>query len=364
MSFFKIPDQDAPPAGAIKTGSWIAFFILFAGVLGFALYHFAEIRKEIKLLEEENFYWLMAAVAPQLFTYIFTAFIYRFLLGALKKGPVPGLWEMMKASVILLFFNQTVPSVGISGNTFMFNFLSKFNTGVSQIISVILAELLIFYFAMLFLIFFLFFANAFIFHDPHIFSVTLLSGGLVYFVFTTAIILTGRKNILDYITARIRKLQLPGKLAGKIAKGMQIDSMANTEVTVIAFLEKNKRVAVKTFFLQLLIIVSDAFTLYALFYGLGQTVSVNIVLMVLISAQIMSLIPFVPGSLVLYESSMSFFFVQLGVPVSISVIVTLVYRLLSFWLPLPFGLFFYRKWVKKRAAPEFRRKAGLPVSSG
>jgi hypothetical protein len=130
-----------------------------------------------------NVYWLGTALLSQFATYLFTAVIYRFLLSAHQLQHRPGLWELLKASIVSLFFNQTVPSAGISGNTYFFNFLSKLNIKVGQIISLILAELLIFYAAMEFIILLLLVISFTNYKVHHIFIVTLCVGFAVYLVF-------------------------------------------------------------------------------------------------------------------------------------------------------------------------------------
>ncbi|HEY6063496.1 MAG TPA: hypothetical protein VIV35_07795, partial [Chitinophagaceae bacterium] len=46
---------------------------------------------------------------------------------------------------------------------------------------------------------------------------------------------------------------------------------------------------------------------------------------------------------ILYEGSMTFFYVHFGVPVAVAAVATLLYRALSFWLPIPVGFFLYRR---------------------
>jgi uncharacterized membrane protein YbhN (UPF0104 family) len=124
-------DKPADHNEKLFTRSQLFFIILSVLLIVFVIYYFPEIRKEIRMLKKVNIYWLIAAIISQFLTYFFTAFIYRFLLAAHKLKPAPGLWDLLKASLISLFFNQTVPSAGVSGNTFIFNFLSKLNIKVT-----------------------------------------------------------------------------------------------------------------------------------------------------------------------------------------------------------------------------------------
>jgi uncharacterized protein (TIRG00374 family) len=326
------------------------FFIIFSALLiVFVVYYFPEIRKEIRMLKKVNIFWLIAAIISQFFTYFFTAVIYRFLLATHKLKPAPGLWDLLKASLISLFFNQTMPSAGVSGNTFIFNFLSKLNIKVTQIISVILAELLIFYAAMEAIIIILLLVCLFFFKVRRFIAVTLVIGLVVYLVFAIFTALAGRKKSIDVLFKKIQKVKFIKKIFEKLSEKIEQQGISKTEVNVLTLIEKNKAQALKAFLFQLLVVAADAFTLYALFNGLGIPVSPFVVLLGLISTRIISLIPFLPGSLILYESSMTFFFKSLAVPFGAAAIVTLVYRLLSFWFPIPVGLFLYRRWQQKNA---------------
>jgi len=50
-----------------------------------------------------------------------------------------------------------------------------------------------------------------------------------------------------------------------------------------------------------------------------------------------------PGALIFYEGGMTLFYTLLGIPAGGAFVVTMLYRALSFWLPMPVGLLLYRK---------------------
>lgn len=327
--------------------SRLLFIIFSALIFIFVVYYFSEIKTEVKLLKKVNVYWLVVALLSQFATYFFTALIYRFLLGAQRLEHLPGVWALLKASVISLFFNQTVPSAGISGNTYFFHFLTKLNIRVSQILSVILAELLIFYAAVEVIILFLLVTCYINYRVPHAFIITLWAGVAVYLVFGTLISLVGRKKFINRLYEKIQKVRFLKKRFERVIQNIQRQGLSKEEVNLLIFLKNNKKAVVKVFLFQLLVFVSDGFTVYALFSGVGFPVSPMVVLLGLISTRIVAVLPFLPGALILFESSMSFFFVSLGIPLATAVIVTLLFRLLSFWFPIPIGLFLYRRWNSK-----------------
>lgn len=327
--------------------SRLVFIIFSALIFIFVVYYFSEIETEVKLLEKVNVFWLAVALLSQFATYFFTALIYRFLLGAHRLQRLPGVWALLKASVISLFFNQTVPSAGISGNTYFFNFLTRLNIRVSQILSVILAELLIFYAAVEVIIILLLVTCFTKYKVPHVFMITLWAGLAVYLVFGILISLAGRKKFINRLYEKIQKVRFLKKRFERVIQNIRQQGLAKEEVNLLIFLNSNKRTVVKVFLFQLLVFLSDAFTVYALFRGVGLPVSAMVILLGLMSTRIVAVLPFLPGALILFESSMSFFFVSLGIPLATAVVVTLLFRLLSFWFPIPIGLFLYRRWNSK-----------------
>jgi uncharacterized protein (TIRG00374 family) len=314
--------------------------ILFAG----AVYYFSEIEKEIRLLEKIKPLWLFSAAGAQLLTYFFTAVIYRYLISGYGIKNVPGRGTLYKVSVISFFFNQVVPSAGVSGNTFFFNFLVKRKVRSFQVISVILSELVLFYGAMetytiLSLLYILFF-----YKTGGSIILVLTAGVFVYLVFAAGIIVAARKRSAGYLYGKLQKIKFIKKYLERFENEME---KANDEAGrhhVIAV--PPGHIILKTGFLQLLIVALDALTIFCLFYGFGTTVSFIVVILSLVCTKIISIIPFTPGALVLYESGMVFFLTSLSVPFGASIMVTLVYRFLSFWLPIPAGLILYRKWQK------------------
>ncbi len=329
----------------IQIRSWLVFFVFFVLLFLLVIYYFSEIKKEFILLEKVNPYWLIAAVAGQFMTYFFTALIYLFLLKLYKIPRLPRRWDLLKASVISLLFNQTVPSAGISGNTFYVNFLSRFNISGTVIISIILGELLVFYAAMEMIIVSLLIACLLVYKSFFAFKATLVAGIIIYLVFGLAVAFAGKKDYLNRLYEKIINTRFIKKIFNNINKEITESTNSEKGIQLLTLLKNNKPIVINIFLFQLLVVAADAFTLYVLFLGLGYPVAAFIVLLALISTKIISIIPFLPGALLLYESSMSFFFATAGVPVGTAIIVTLVYRLLSFWLPMPFGTLLYRKWL-------------------
>ncbi|RFS20147.1 UPF0104 family protein [Chitinophaga silvatica] len=317
---------------------WTAIFIVFALVL--VIHYLPEIKKEFLLLKEVKVYWLILAICFQLLTYLFAAIVYQILLTAYKLDPFPTLWELSKAAIIALFFNQTVPSGGLSGNTYIFNFLQKFKLPVSDTITLIVTEMVCYYSAIEALIIPLFFSCLLFFKSPHLVKVTLAAGILIFIILSALILLAGKKKFLVSIFDRLKKIKFfKKKLSFDFSQGGQQE---------IKFLKEEPQKVIKAIVFQLLVLLADSATVFALFWGMGIEISPFVVILAFMSTRIIAILPITPGALVVYESSMVLFFTSLGAPVGTSIVVTLLYRLLSFWLPMPAGLILYRREIRTK----------------
>ena len=94
-------------------------------------------------------------------------------------------------------------------------------------------------------------------------------------------------------------------------------------------------------------VVFDMLTLYFLFIAAGHPVTLGVLLTGYGLPLLLGKMAFmVPGGVGVIESTMAGLYTGLGVPDSVTVVVVLIYRVLSFWLPLLLG--FPLIWVLQR----------------
>jgi uncharacterized protein (TIRG00374 family) len=95
-------------------------------------------------------------------------------------------------------------------------------------------------------------------------------------------------------------------------------------------------------------------------HAIGANVEPTLVLLAFTFAELLGLLPFTPGGLGFVEAGMTATLALAGVSASDAVLATLIFRLVSFWLPLPVGLaamFLYRR-RHPRGEPSARPDAG------
>jgi hypothetical protein len=87
-------------------------------------------------------------------------------------------------------------------------------------------------------------------------------------------------------------------------------------------------------------------------YGIGASPDMWLVLLAFVAASILGMIPFTPGGLGFVEAGLVGTLALSGITTAQAVLATLVFRLVSFWLPIPIG--FAAWWMFRRRYPRAR----------
>ncbi len=84
----------------------------------------------------------------------------------------------------------------------------------------------------------------------------------------------------------------------------------------------------------------DWVALYFAFRAIGYEVPLGTVLLIFVVSSSVATIAAVPGQIGVYESSLALMSTAVGIPAPVAVSATILYRLIAFWLPIPFGFAF------------------------
>lgn len=278
---------------------------------------------------------------------------YHNLLRIFGQDHLMGKWDLFKATLIQIFLNQFIPSGGLSGNAYVFQVLAKRKMAAVNIVSVIILDLLTFYWSLALVVIASLIIGWFIYPLKTSFLVILALGLLLYAILSLAVSFIGKKQTIRWIYAKLRRVNFLQKfinnIKGKVPYGITIDQIQNPWTLVL----QNPFTMMRVFMYQVCVQLVDAFTIYAFFYGLGSPLDFHLVVIGMILTKTIAMLPISPGSLVLYEAGMSFFYANLGAPLKIAIVVTLLYRFLSFWLPLPIGFFMLDRLNRKADKEEF-----------
>lgn len=96
--------------------------------------------------------------------------------------------------------------------------------------------------------------------------------------------------------------------------------------------------------------VTEILTIYVVYIAFGHWVNIGAVILAYAVANFAGLVSVLPGGVGIYEALMTAVLVAAGVPASLSVSVTVMYRVLSTLIQLPPGYVLYHRALQGRAA--------------
>lgn len=100
----------------------------------------------------------------------------------------------------------------------------------------------------------------------------------------------------------------------------------------------------------------EYFALLVTLYAIGADPNPWLVLLAFVAASVLGMIPITPGGLGFVEAGLTATLALSGITTGQAVLATLVFRLVSFWLPMPIGLVavwvFRRRYPRDKALPE------------
>jgi len=332
--------------GNFFTPSRILFYI-FSIIIFFISVHYIGKLKDIeKLMMQMDPAWLLMAVSAQIITYLIYASIIKLILNG-KQGTT-NFFLLFKLSIVIMFVNQVLPTGGISGDGYIFKQLIKRKVSRYSAFTTMVLESISYYAAILILllVFYTWYLSE-ASKDVILITYTVILGFVFYvLLFALVLILSNGRNI----SFAMHKLERFGFIKRFIEKASLL-SLQNVNEGTFKMLGRKKKAILQAIVLQLFIIMSDVITVFALIKGFHVAMSFPLVAFGLLLSLVIGALPISPGSLIVYEGAMTYFFTKLGAPVHAALIITLLYRFLTFWLPIPIGLLVYRNLQKHDKVP-------------
>ncbi len=134
--------------------------------------------------------------------------------------------------------------------------------------------------------------------------------------------------------------------ANKITRFFKVSLIPNEHIPqlidkiyqVTKILRSNRKIQFSSICGALLFWFGDIFCLYFALLSFNYTPHISIVIFTYCVSKIMATISFIPGGLGVIEASMSLLLIGFGVPAPTALAAVLIFRLISFWLPIPLGL--------------------------
>jgi len=329
--------------------SGVIFYFSLIILAIFAFLHFAELEKFLLLLKKINPVWFIPAFLCQMLTYAFVANIFHIFLNKLNYQSAVSRWNLFKLSIITLFLNQAIPIGGLSGPAYSIHFFQK--RKLPAHIGLLVALLETFTYYITHFLFAVFAALFLILRLKEKFSGILVGisflGMLVFLVLAVLFLILGNKKTAVAIVHKSAKSRWLNFLLRKLnLEFVEKDVLLDQWQGPWEFIKSKKKDLIKPLFFQAMVILADTFTALLLFYGFGFRPNFFIVLVSMVLTKIVAVTSISPGALVIFEGAMVLFYSSFNIPLQLAIMVTLLFRVLSFWLPMPFGLFLYKHLSK------------------
>ncbi|MDU9032213.1 magnesium-translocating P-type ATPase [Pseudomonas corrugata] len=329
-------EEEPPYSRSALWLTWLLGAAMFAAVVGVAL-RFTDVESFTRLLARAEPLWLVAALALQGLTYIAQGQVFRVVLKAGAQSL--SLWDAGRLSVMKLFVDQALPSSGISG---AFAVVASFvRLGFAK--PVVLASLVLDLSG-----YFLAYAVSVGVALP----VVILQGHATPTVMTACLLFVSVSLLLAVVMPRLTGnprlvAHLPGQRFSIVARVVSLLTGADKD------LARSPALLWRITLLELMIIVLDSATLWVLVRALGVSAPPLGLFAGFMLASVLRSIGIVPGGLGAFEAAAVVTLHWIGVNVAVALSATLLFRGLTFWLPMLPGLWLaHREWRSTARQPE------------
>jgi Mg2+-importing ATPase len=307
-----------------RTGNWLSWLVgaaLLAAVV-LAARHFSEERAFLQLLEQAEPAWLLAALALQAATYLAQAGTWLTVLH--RTGARVPFAYACGLSLQKLFIDQALPSMGLSGTAAVAAALERRGVPRPSVTSAVAVDISC-YFAAYVLC--LGAALVVFVHGGHASGLVAVAA-VLFLVFggalaTTVLTLSGRP---------------PGPHLQPLLRIRGIGRAVELLGAADPHLARDPRLLLRATVLQLSIFAFDAATVWALIRALGVDANPATVFASFMLASLLRSVGFMPGGLGTFEAASVSALALAGIPVAVGLSATLLFRGLSFWLPMLPGL--------------------------
>jgi uncharacterized protein (TIRG00374 family) len=294
-----------------------------------AALHYSEGRELYHLTRSARPWWLLVALLLQAGTYFFQGEIWRIVTRA--AGAPLAIRTATWLSLGKLLVDQVLPSAGISGSVLMVKALE--HRGVPR--PVVMAGVAVDT------------ASCYATYVLGLGAALLIT--LVHHQASGLVLFASIPFAAGGIGVTVAVLVLSGRRAGAVAQRV---ARVGPVRRVLQFfgdadrrLVRRPRILFEASACQVAILLLDAATIWALIAALGATATPSGVFASFMISTLFRIVGFVPGGLGAFEAASVLTLKAIGVGLPVALAATLLFRGLSFWLPMLPGLWFARRAV-------------------
>jgi Mg2+-importing ATPase len=335
------PGDDGPASVRwTRWGSGLLGLALFAGLIA-AAFHYSEGQDFLQLAEQARPWWLLLALVLQLATYPAQGEAWRAV--ARTAGSPVSFGSGLSLSLAKLFVDQSLPTAGVSGTLAAAGALERRGLPRAAVLASVVVSTA---------------SNQAAF-------VLCLAVGLAIAAWrretTTAIVLASLIVLILGVALAAGAVAFSGRPQGRV--GRALARIPPLRAALSALTEADPRLVRRPALLleasayQLAIVLLDAATVWVLLRALGVAAAPANVFAAFVIASVFRTVGILPGGLGTFEAASVVTLRLAGVPLAAALSATILFRGLSFWLPMLPGWWLSRKLLRR--APVAAGAGGL-----
>ena len=316
----------------------ILFILLFGIGIWILIPKIIGLKETLELLNQIKYWAFILAVVSESFFYIGSAILTQTVLRMTKDKL--SFFDVLKISIMDSFSVQFLPLGSLGEAAVDYYFYRAKNIRTTHIVLMFVARTIIIWlvFAFIYLV-----GVAFTPTNSELSGDKLL---IIWLIYAAAL---GFFGYLIYLYSKkwllISRVNSFLKIINFLARIFHFKKIESEKITIFVdkiyeattILVQNTRLQFYSILGALFFWFGDIFCLYFAFLGFGFKPHLAIVIFTYSVAKILAAVSFIPGGLGIIEASMSLIFIGFGVPAPTALAAVLIFRLLSFWLPMPLG---------------------------
>jgi Mg2+-importing ATPase len=326
-----------------RSGLWITWLLgaaTLAAVIAMAL-HLSDVESFLTLFLNAHPLWLIAAVLAQCLTYVAQGQIFRTVLA--RGGQALARWPAIRLSLVKLFVDQALPSSGISGAFAVVAFFIRLGLSRPVVLACLTLDLSGYFLAYVASVGV---AVLVLMVQGHA-SAPLLAACMAFICIGLTLALFAPRLASNRSLAR----RIPGQRFALVSKALALLTGADSR------LADSWPLLLRVTLLELAIIVLDSATLWLLVLALGVSAPALGLFAGFMVASVVRSVGIVPGGLGAFEAALVVTLHWVGVDLAVALSATLLFRGLTFWLPMVPGLWMARREWLSDASPKATQPA-------
>jgi len=301
--------------------------------------HFSEAQDFLRVIETSKPKWILVASGLQLLTYLAQGEVFRAPMRGTRHRI--GLKLVYELSLVKLFMDQALPSAGISSTVFVAKSLQQHRIPRDVVAASMVLNIASYHIAYIVCLLTALAITGTAGHS----NVIIMIVSVLFLLFATGLVVA----VIAISAGRARKQAALLERVPVVRNAMQFLTDADAALT------QNLRLIGETSIWQGLIFLLDAATMWVLILALDGHAPIKGVYASFMISSLLRTMGVVPGGLGTFEATSVVTLRMAGVAIPVALSATLLFRGLTFWVPMLPGL-----WLSKKIAIDDRRKTPRP----